>query len=160
MNKLKPPLIGLLFFLLLVGCSKAGEQNLTNVEKEFESGRVTLYGIPNKLAIVKQKSVSNTPNRYMWHFWGEREKESVKKFNVKGYNYDDGRTSNLLAKVNEDNSTVLVEEYSEGLGGPLNGADYSIPAMMVFPNPGLWRLDVYFDDIIFGSITLTVEGPD
>ncbi|BBI33825.1 hypothetical protein [Cohnella abietis] len=59
-----------------------------------------------------------------------------------------------ISKESEEKTTVI--EALE-LGGPNNGADGHTPLQMSLPSPGFWRLDAYFGNKFFDSITVQVH---
>ena len=40
---------------------------------------------------------------------------------------------------------------------PNDGADSHIPSNMAFPTGGLWELEIYFNDKLFGKLVINVE---
>jgi hypothetical protein len=40
---------------------------------------------------------------------------------------------------------------------PLSGADHSMPSLIMLPNSGLWKLEVYFGEELFGNIVVNVK---
>ncbi|MFA9560140.1 hypothetical protein ACERII_22755 [Evansella sp. AB-rgal1] len=87
----------------------------------------------------------------MWHLWGERE-EVEGTLRVVGMN-EKGEEHKVLIGT----SGNKVWEY-QNLGiNPHNGADIHIPSHMGFPTAGLWKLNVYIGDEIFGEIIVNVD---
>jgi len=82
--------------------------------------------------------------KYMWHFWGEQEL-LVQPFTVIGIN-----------KERNEEITVFETPASNSLS-PNNGADHHIPSTMMLPHAGLWRLEAYFGEDLFGSVIVSVE---
>ncbi|WP_274364687.1 DUF4871 domain-containing protein [Paenibacillus thermotolerans] len=93
-----------------------------------------------------QPIVKGKGNKYMWYFWGSDE-ELNGKLKVEGIN-EKGERHLLIGK---------------GLGAPyvgyapFNGADSTLPATMMFPTAGLWKLEAYISDNLYGEITLHVD---
>ena len=85
--------------------------------------------------------IANEPNKYMWHFWGQN--LTGKSLKVIGTNVE----------TNEE--TVILDNYV--LAGELNGADAHVPSSMVFPNAGIWKLDVYVEKELFGNMVVEVK---
>ena len=85
--------------------------------------------------------IANEPNKYMWHFWGQN--LTGKSLKVIGTNVE----------TNEE--TVILDNYF--LAGELNGADAHMPSSMVFPNAGIWKLDVYVEKELFGNVVVEVK---
>ncbi len=90
----------------------------------------------------QQPMVAGKANKYMWHFWGS--KDELK-----------GDFSILAVKEGSRREIGIFSTF--GLGGPLNGADANIPTSMVLPDEGMWRLNAYIGDRLFGSIYVKVD---
>jgi hypothetical protein len=88
--------------------------------------------------------IAGESQKYMWHFWGEQE-ILIQPYTVKGIN-----------KETDDEITVFENPASNSLG-PNNGADHHIPSMMMLPSAGLWKLEAYFGDDLFGNVIVNVE---
>ncbi|MCM3718055.1 hypothetical protein [Fictibacillus phosphorivorans] len=43
------------------------------------------------------------------------------------------------------------------VGGANNGADAHVPYMMFLPEPGMWKLDAYVDEKLFGTVFVKVH---
>lgn len=79
----------------------------------------------------------------MWHFWGT-EKELKGALKVLAIHQDTGEKKEVLDRP-------------EAALSPNNGADHHIPSNMELPKPGLWRLDVFINEKLFGSIVVNVK---
>ena len=88
--------------------------------------------------------VAGEAQKYMWHFWGDKE-ILTKPFKVIG-----------VSKETDEKITVLELPASNSLS-PNTGADHHLPSTMKLPSSGLWRLEVYFDDKLFGNVVVEVE---
>ncbi|MWC26698.1 DUF4871 domain-containing protein [Paenibacillus sp. MMS18-CY102] len=143
--------------LILVGCSENSEKKDASQEKEFKNGNVILYGIPNKMALLNSDFKANQANKHMWHIWTDLKPEEIKKFRVEAVNLSTNVKSFVLGKTKEDNSVELVSEYIGSSGGPNNGADIHIPSIMMFPEAGKWRLEVYLNNTFFDSMSVNVK---
>lgn len=118
-----------------------------------KNGEYILIGEKEKLAfqigsgsdneIETLPIVANQPNKYMWYLWGEN--LSGKPFKVIGTN------------TNMDIKQEIVILDNIVLGSGLNGADASTPSSMEFPTAGIWNLNAYVDDELFGNITIKVK---
>ncbi len=49
-----------------------------------------------------------------------------------------------------------VWEY-QGVAGPNNGANAHMPSNVSLPKSGIWRLDIYIGDNLFGNIIIEVK---
>ncbi|MGB3260283.1 DUF4871 domain-containing protein [Paenisporosarcina sp.] len=87
--------------------------------------------------------IAGQTQKYMWHFWGE-EKILTKPFKVIG-----------VSKETDEKITVLELPANNSLS-PNTGADHHLPSTMKLPSSGLWRLEVYFDDKLFGNVIVDV----
>jgi hypothetical protein len=82
--------------------------------------------------------------KYMWHFWGEQE-ILTQPFKVIGIKKETGKE-------------ITVFEYPTNNSlAPNNGADHHIPSMMMLPSAGIWKLEVYFGEGLFGNVIVNVE---
>ncbi|MEH7484802.1 DUF4871 domain-containing protein [Neobacillus drentensis] len=82
--------------------------------------------------------------KYMWHFWGD-EKTLTKPFKVIG-----------ISKETGEKITVF-QIQAQNLA-PNNGADHHLPSSMMLPSGGLWRLEAYFGDKLFGNVVVNVRN--
>ena len=88
--------------------------------------------------------IAGETQKYMWHFWGEKE-ILTQPFKVKGINKETGEE-------------ITVFEYPTNNSlAPNNGADHHIPSMMMLPSAGIWKLEVYFGEELFGNVIVNVE---
>ncbi|WP_416150053.1 hypothetical protein ACM26V_03370 [Salipaludibacillus sp. HK11] len=94
--------------------------------------------------------IAGKGNKYMWHFWGEKE-EFEGNLKVVGIN-EKGEEHKVLL-----NNMRSVWEYPNVGISPNNGADTHVPSSMEFLTPGLWKLEVYIGDKLFGEIIVNVE---
>lgn len=105
----------------------------------------TMIGQYNKLTAICQdgKFVEDQPYKCMWHVWGEHSKIENKPFVVKGVYRETGQTEDLFSTLS--------------LAGPNRGADFHVPSNITLSKPGLWRMDIYIDQKLFGSIIVDVK---
>jgi hypothetical protein len=82
--------------------------------------------------------------KYMWHLWGD-EDELSGQFKVVGVNKE----------TKEEVEVLKANIYGVSPNNNAN-ADERIPSLMSLPYPGLWRLDAYIDEKLFGSIVVKV----
>lgn len=136
--------------LLIAGCSAEKpipENKDWKVSQLFKSGAYTMIGQEGKLGFIYDDSevvrfYPNQTQKYMWHFWGKPE-ELQGSLKVKGISKETGEKITVI----EDLELV----------GPNNGADAHTPSQISLPSPGLWRLDTYIGEKLFGSITVQVH---
>lgn len=111
----------------------------------FRSGEFIMVGIPQKLGFPDNDVfVEGQPRKVMWHLWGE-EITNAKNvtMEVKGVHKETGKTEHLT-------SGTLTPF-------PHNGADTAQPSLISFTKSGVWRMDVYLDRKLFGSIVVDVK---
>ena len=133
-------LFSLLSVLVLTACT----QNRDSVWKEsdtFQIDNYTLRGEEQKIGFIDAAFKAGEEQKYMWHFWSEDK-------NLDG-------AFKVLAVKETDDDEILVFE-APGLGGSNNGADAHLPSTMSLPEEGMWRLDAYIDDRLYGSIFVRV----
>jgi hypothetical protein len=157
-NRLKKTILVLLLGLLLIGCSNTKE---TNTEENWEESAtfvreaivtddgqkddiVFRIGDNGKLGFGEYGPfIAGESQKYMWHFWGD-EKTLTKPFKVIGISKETGEKITVF-KIQSQNPA------------PNNGADHHLPSSLELPSPGLWRLEVYFDDKLFGNVVVDVK---
>ena len=88
------------------------------------------------------KFYPNKEQKYMWHFWGSDDE-------FKG-------ELKVIASHKESGAQFTILE-NLPLGGPNNGADQHAPSYMSLPKDGLWKLDAYIGEKLFGSVFVTVH---
>ncbi|MGE7621618.1 DUF4871 domain-containing protein [Viridibacillus sp. NPDC096237] len=167
----------LLLIVILTGCS---EEKKIVTEKKWEvsptfaipttfndgtKGEYAFIGEQGKLGILVGSGkvgdvkvspfVKGEPQKFMWHFLGGNE-EFNGKFKVIGIN-GNGEEHKVLINTSGTDKNEKVWEYSKIGISPNNGADTHIPSDLEFPTSGLWKLDVYIGDKLFGDIIVKVE---
>jgi len=162
-------LISVLFLMTLVGCNNIDKKETREVSSTFSlpvtfgdgtEGEYLLIGEEEKVGFligsgkkgeaVEMPIISNEVNKYMWHFWGDKDSISG-DFKVVGTDKE-GKEHPVLVIGND-----TVWQYSNISISPNNGADSHIPSNMVFPISGLWKLEIYFNEKLFGEIVINVE---
>jgi hypothetical protein len=123
---------------------KKNESDWT-LSSTFQSGQRTMIGIPKKLGVIcmTEAFVERKPEKCAWHIWGDRSRWKNASFVVQGVHKETNQTEFLF-------STTL--NYAPNLG-----ADYHTPSNITFSKPGRWRMDVYIDHKLFGSIVVDVK---
>lgn len=162
-------LISTLLLITLVGCNNIDKKEIRELSSTFslpvtlgdgtegeylligEEGKVGfLVGSGKKGEAVEEKIIANKANKYMWHFWGDKDSISG-DFKVVGTNKE-GKEHPVLISGDEK-----VWKYSNTSISPNNGADSHIASNMVFPTSGLWKLEIYFNEKLFGEIVINVK---
>lgn len=141
----------LTFILLLLSACSSSETQESKQQRKwkqsslFSSGSYTMIGEENKLGFIYDDSevVRFYPyknQKYMWHFWGNK---SGDKLDVVATNEKSGKKVKLINQV--------------ALAGENNGADTHTPSLMSLPYSGMWKLDAYINDALFGSVFVKVH---
>ncbi len=158
---------GLLFAVLLMGCS---DEERISVSPTFKlpvtfgdgtEGEYVLIGKEGRLGFLigsgkkgeseVQPIVHGKANKYMWHFWGEKE-EFEGPLKIIGID-EEGEEHKILK-----DSNGKIWAYSTHIGvSPNNGADTHIPSLMEFPSAGIWELHVYIGETLFDEIAVNVQ---
>lgn len=136
-----------LLFFTASGAQSKTEENKWKESSLFNSGSYTMIGEEGKLGFIYNDSEAdkfypNKTNKYMWHFWGESSDLEGKELKVVG--------------TNNDNEQIDIFEGSI-FNGPINGADAHRPSQMTLPSEGIWRLDAYVGEKLFGSVYVKVH---
>ncbi len=140
--------------LVIAGCNDEEpikEEGIQQNWKEsplFESGGYTMIGEEGSLGFIYDDSevvkfYPNKTQKYMWHFWGN-EAELIGDFEVLG------------THENSDEEIIIVPKINNTLS-PNNGADHHVPTNMMIPKSGMWKLDAYIGDRLFGSVYVKVH---
>jgi len=136
--------------LLLVGCSNTKQTIKEENWKEsslFESDGYTMIGEKERLGFIYDDSevlrfYPNKTQKYMWHFWGEDQ-----EFN--------GKLKVVATHENDNEQITVLKDIV--VGDAHNGADRHTPSNMSLPKSGMWKLDAYFGDKLFGSVYVKVH---
>ena len=127
--------------LCLVGCTKnekavilpegipdfVQESDFESIDwnkKAVEFGDRGIIGNENKSGVIGASMPSLSTQKWMWHLWGIEEGRDT-KLTIVGY-HKDSKTIH----------PILVDGWSIGLGGPVNGADAHTPSNVKIPKPG------------------------
>lgn len=141
--------------LVIAGCNDEETikeeviQHNWNESPLFESGSYTMIGEEGRLGFIYDDSevvrfYPNKTQKYMWHFWGNEE-ELIGDFKVLG------------THENSDEEITIVPKRENSFLSPNNGANQHFPTTMTLPKSGMWKLDAYVGDRIFGSIYVKVH---
>lgn len=160
--------ISLLFLITIVGCKNVNNDKTLEASPLFAlpvtfgngvEGDYLLIGKEGKVGFLVGSGkrgeattmpiIANQVNKYMWHFWG-KENDISGNFKVVGIN-EDGEEHPILVVANNK-----VWEYPKLNISPINGADSHTPSQMVFPTSGLWKLEIYFNEVSFDEIVVNV----
>ena len=146
----------LVLSLVIAGCNDVEaikeEEVIQHNWKEsplFESGSYTMIGEKGRLGFIYDDSevvkfYPNKTQKYMWHFWGN-EDELIGDFEVLG------------THENSDEEIIIVPKKVNNFLSPNNGADQHYPTNMMLPKSGMWKLDAYIGDRLFGSVYVKVH---
>jgi len=125
---------------------------------KFTSGNADMIGIPNKIAIHNGKIIEGNANKFIWYFWGaEKEFENmfltviaIKKDSVEP-------TKALVVGVGTKSATKVwsIKSHFPKVT-PLNGANAHIPSTIELPSKGLWSLNAFVNNQLYGQIIVEV----
>lgn len=141
--------------LIIAGCNNEEPikeeviQHDWNESPLFDSGSYTMIGEEGRLGFIYDDSEGvrffpNKAQKYMWHFWGD-EDELIGDFKVLG------------THENSAEEIIIVPKRGNSFLSPNNGADQHFPTNMELPKSGMWKLDAYIGDEIFGSVYVKVH---
>ncbi|MGN7479866.1 hypothetical protein ACTHOQ_18775 [Solibacillus silvestris] len=141
--------------LVIAGCNdkepikEEAIQHNWNESPLFKSGNYTMIGEEGRLGFIYDDSevvrfYPDKVQKYMWHFWGN-EDELIGDFKVLG------------THENSDEEVTVVSTIGNSFPSPNNGADQHSPTNMMLPKSGMWKLDAYIGDEIFGSVYVKVH---
>ncbi|MED3803426.1 hypothetical protein P4562_15985 [Lysinibacillus xylanilyticus] len=148
--------------LLLVGCTMnektvalpdnspdfVQESDFTSIDwdkKAVEFGDRGIIGNANKSGVIGVNMPSLNTQKWMWHLWGiEEGRES--KLTIVGYH-----------KESKTVQPILVDGWTIGLGGPVNGADAHTPSSVKIPKPGEWAILLYVNESYFDTLIYDIN---
>ena len=147
--------VAFLALVIIAGCNDEEPikeeviQHNWNESLLFKSGSYTMIGEEGRLGFIYDDSevvrfYPNKTQKYMWHFWGNEE-ELIGDFKVLG------------THENSDKEITVVSKKENSFLSPNNGADQHFPTNMTLTKSGMWKLDAYVDDEIFGSVYVKVH---
>ncbi|MEB2300138.1 DUF4871 domain-containing protein [Lysinibacillus xylanilyticus] len=121
------------------------ESDFTSIDwgkKATGFGERGIIGNANKSGVIGADMPSLNTQKWMWHLWGIEEGHDT-KLTIVGY-HKDSKTVH----------PILVDGWTTGLGGPVNGADAHTPSSVKIPKPGEWAIllyknESYFDTLIY-----------
>lgn len=108
----------------------------------FHSGSYEMTGVEGKIGFIDPGFIAGRTNKYMWHIWGAPS-ETEGEFQVMA--------------VKQGTTELIPVLKGLSFGGPLNGADGSVPSSMMLPEPGLWRLLPMVGGRLLDSIVVQVK---
>jgi uncharacterized protein YceK len=169
-------LISICTFLLLTGCSSENsssvKQNNTPASSETTSkewqvspsftipkpgsnGKDVPYdlrGVKGKFAIIDGPVKAGINNKQLPHFWGGTPEKTEQLFNkqvkIIGTSKEDGKTVTAFeSSIGVPNEEIIKppHHYAESVG------------YLNLPSKGIWKLDAYIEENLFGSIIIEVQ---
>ncbi|MDX8364320.1 hypothetical protein [Cytobacillus sp. IB215665] len=158
---MKKNIICIFLIGILVGCS---EQTVTEENWEvsptftIKSGdrERELRGYKSEVAFLDTMDfLVDKAGKTRWFFWGEElEEVNEEHFKLIGIHKNTGEEKTLIDSKGWE---VVSQNYKEtGIKGVL-GAQSSQHTMFTLPTAGLWRLNAYISDKLYGSIVVEVE---
>lgn len=120
-------------------------------------GEYILIGKEGKLGFLTggHPIIAGKSNKYMWHFWGSTLEETQQLF---------GKEMEIRGVSKQTGEEISV--FKGGIGIPNPNVQPPIPdndkvakgpTMMSLPSAGLWRLDAYIEEKLFGSVVAQVH---
>jgi hypothetical protein len=157
--KLSKLLVVLGFFFTMAACDdQTIDKTVTEQEKVvsaaedweespmFQVNDYQMIGEEGRLGFIYDNTEStkfypDKTQKYMWHFWGNGDE-------LKG-------ELKVMAFHKESGEQITVLE-GRPLAGPNNGADQHVPSNMSLPIKGLWKLEAYIGNQLFGTVFVKV----
>ncbi|RIW35706.1 hypothetical protein D3H55_07445 [Bacillus salacetis] len=103
-----------------------------------------MLGNENKSGVIGADMPSLTPQKWMWHLWGNESSE----FTVAGFHRKTQEVHPVL-----DNGWA----WTMKLGGALNGADAHIPTAVTITKAGEWAILIYDGEELFDVLVFDIE---
>lgn len=114
-------------------------------KKAVEFGERGIIGNAGKSGVIGANMPSLTTQKWMWHLWGIEEGRDT-KLTIVGYHKDSKTVY-----------PILVDGWSIGLGGPVNGADAHTPSNVKIPKPGEWAILLYTNGSYFDTLIYDIN---
>lgn len=151
----------LIFVVILTGCMQSDITEITPIElsptfeiayidHEGKNSKRMFQGIEGKLGITPPLTNESTvsSNKVMWYFWAEEDDIIGKNLVVQGIRMDTGEEETLF-----DSKRLVSVQSDENFGEVV-----SLPSIINFASTGIWKLNIYLDDIFYE--TIVVEGKE
>ncbi|MGF2617433.1 hypothetical protein FZC84_15080 [Rossellomorea vietnamensis] len=103
-----------------------------------------IIGNENKSGVIGMDMPSLTPQKWMWHLWGNKSSE----FTVAGFHRGSQTVHPIL-----DNGW----KWTMQLGSAVNGADAHVPSSVTIPKGGEWAFLLYDGDKLFDVLVYEIE---
>jgi len=114
-------------------------------KKAVEFGERGIIGNEDKSGVIGANMPSLNTQKWMWHLWGMAEGHDT-KLTIVGY-HKDSKTVH----------PILVDGWTIGLGGPVNGADAHTPSSVKIPKPGEWAILLYINESYFDTLIYDIN---
>ncbi|MEO2078268.1 MAG: DUF4871 domain-containing protein [Bacillus sp. (in: firmicutes)] len=161
----------LLFMLFIVGLifttscgisankqkKETDEWALSGTYKD-KDGRIFI-GEKEKLSILLPSSgkfIKDTPDKYMWLFWGKEQELENKKLKVLAIQKDNEKQEPIFLQSN-DNPVKSTSPAGSLIVGKIHSADAHLPTLMSFSQSGIWKLRVYIDKKLIDTLVINVK---
>jgi len=148
--------------LLLAGCANnekvvalpddlpdfVQESDFTSIDwdkKAVEFGDRGIVGNVNKSGVIGVNMPNLSTQKWMWHLWGIEEGRDS-KLTIVGYH-----------KESKTVHPILIDGWTIGLGGPVNGADAHTPSSVRIPIPGEWAILLYTNGSYFDTLIYDIN---
>lgn len=147
----------------MMGCTSNGEESKVSLPEDIpdfveksnfdtidwerhavEFGDRTIIGNENKSGIIGLEMPSLNGQKWMWHLWGIKNPENV-KLTVVGFHKKTGTVHQ-----------ILVDGWTKGLGGAINGADAHTPSSVEISESGKWAFLLYTDKKLFDILVCNI----
>lgn len=149
--------------VMLVGCSE-GEKTDTEEKWEVtqtftvksEDHETVLRGDDGEVAFLDTMDfLVGEQGKTRWFFWGDELKEvNEENFKLIGINKETGEEKTL---IDSNNWEIVNPEYKDVEIKSVLGAQSSQHTVFSIPSAGLWRLDAYIGEKLYGSIVVEVK---
>ncbi|WP_421380571.1 hypothetical protein ACOJQI_18100 [Bacillus salacetis] len=113
-------------------------------ERKANNFRGGIIGNENKSGVIGADMPSLTPQKWMWHLWGNQTSELT----VVGLHRKSQTVHPIL-----DNGWAWTMQ----LGGAVNGADAHVPTAVTIPKPGEWAFLLYDGEELFDVLVMNIE---
>ncbi|WP_128895569.1 hypothetical protein [Longirhabdus pacifica] len=143
------PLFVIAICLAVIGCSSESKTQDWVESNLFTSESYTFIGEEGKLGFIYDDSdvarfYPDKGHKYMWNFWGSEEE-------LKGV------VTVTATHENDDEKSITLFSYRDPWQYQNSSEKRNLPSVFSLPTSGMWKLDAFIDDELFGSIFVKVH---
>lgn len=148
---------------LVTGCSDTNDEVKTEeweTSPTFNIGEISKHevqGEKGKLVVDNTPFIAGKTQKYMWYFWDNEEVLNAGNVRIEAKHEKTGEKHKALVTQTGTKDEKKIWEVNSPPGPPNNGADAHMPSNLSLSYEGLWKLNVYIGDELFGNVIVEVS---